>query len=160
MRRICLLVGVFGLLFAVAPNALAVFPVARVQPGNPSMRSASASPKVVCLTRIVSPESAYGRYRRKPRHCIFHDLGEIFIGATTYKTRKLRWPHWGYWKANGLGIALVSTVGPTKVRIRLRRPRTICGERVFTRWKVRLRINLPNRKWDRWRGGPISNCVG
>ncbi len=159
MRRFCLFVAVFGLVVSATPTVLAAFPVASPQTQDLSLRSSFLSPKVVCLTRIVSPESAYGSYRTKPRHCIFHDLGEVFIGATTYKTRKLRWPHWGYWKANGVGIALVSTVGPMKARIRLRRPRTVCGERVFTRWKVRLRINLPDRKWDRWRGGPISNCV-
>lgn len=113
--------------------------------------------RVICVTEWVPPT---GAYRTKPRRCVFHRRGVFpLAGYNTYSMVKLRWKQWGPRKARGKGKLGVSTVGLVKTKVDLRKPRTRCGERVFTVLRMRYKIKHAG-KVHRFKGKvPLDNCL-
>jgi hypothetical protein len=93
-------------------------------------------PWVICTTQWdPNPQSTY---RRTPHACDYHERGKPHFHAYIVITRHVHWHYWNRRRAVGHGkIGL--TGGPRPVKIKLRRPRQICGRRVFTRARFKVR---------------------
>ena len=123
--------------------------------GSP-MSVRAAKPKVLCMKYQT------GRLfvRARPANCDFIDA-DADLGALTswalVPTRSVSWTHWGHRSALGKGKGFMRGVGWRSNRVRLSRPRTVCGRKVFTRIKVRM--NVPGQGWSsRGRRVPIMAC--
>ncbi len=112
------------LLFALAAFGLA----------GPSQAGArpTAEPQVVCISSSSPVESPAGFYSRRPGACDFLANGRPAADAYMVQMRRIHWLHWGAQSAVGRGVSLVNMVGPVFAKVRLTRPRTVCGHRVFT----------------------------
>lgn len=130
---------------------------ASVQVDSSSIDLRAAKPKVVCAQYRAQRFFV----RPRPANCDFPDPG-VRAGSIgswdVFPTRKMRWPHWGLKAALGRGKAFMRGVGWRPVRVKLTRPRTTCGRKVFTRLQVRM--NAPGRGWMPWgRRYPVKACV-
>jgi hypothetical protein len=123
------------------------------QPTSPH----AAKPKVLCMK--YSTEQLY--LRARPANCDFIDadvdLDQPFTSWAVIPTRSVRWTHWGHRSALGKGKGFLRGVGWRPNRVRLSRPRVVCGRKVFTRFKGR--IKMPGQGWSSWgRRVPIKGC--
>ncbi len=122
-----------------------------VAPASANEQSDLASLKaskaeVVCLN--VASGKFFYRYR--PDHCNYYDggaPGPKIIGSADFPTRQVRWTHWGHATALGRGQYHVSGRW-LPVRLKLRRPRVVCGQRVFT--KIQLNLKTCGGRWTGW----------
>jgi hypothetical protein len=126
----------YCMLAAAVLCALAVYSVSaqadvpRVQPGI----------RVVCIASFDPPE---GLYRYKPRKCLLHQRHEFpIIGANTTPLKSMRWNVWNGREARGKGKYFITTYGPAPARVTLSQPRTLCGERVFSKVKIRYTVEV------------------
>lgn len=129
--------------------------------------SAASSAGVGTELRAVKPETLCANYRhqsfyyaRRPANCDFPDKAAQpgSIGSwDVFPTRRVRWAKWGYRSAAGRGRGFMRGVGWRPLRIRLKRPRVVCGSKVFTRMRVRLKAPDGWLGWGRW--VPIKSCV-
>lgn len=100
-----------------------------------------APPNVVCITGFDPVESAY---LHQPNACIFHRRNAFPVaGANTFTTDKLRWRAWTDTEARAVGKYFISTVGPSRLKLRLSDPQAPCGTTVFTeaRFRYTLKFN-------------------
>lgn len=123
-------------------------------PGGPGSRA--AKPGVVCLN---SATGSFSRHAR-PEHCAFYDAaapGPKVNPGAAYRTRAVRWSHWGHSTAVGRGEYRVSGKW-LPVRLKLIGPEVACGERVFTR--VRMDLKVCVGRWTGWeRPIKIERCL-
>jgi hypothetical protein len=97
----------------------------------------------------------------KPRKCTLHKRNSFPVaGYNTASISRMKWKRWNGNEARGRGKLGISTAGLMNVRVKLVRPRTHCGVRVFTKAKIRY--------WGKtWMGDhisgkykmPIDNCL-
>lgn len=116
----------------------------------------AAKPKVLC----ANYKHQFFYFRARPANCDFpgRSAQPGSIGSwDVFPTRRVRWNRWGYQSAVGRGRGFMRTVGWRPLRIRLKRSRVVCGRRVFTRMRVRLKAPGGWLGWGRW--GPIKTCV-
>lgn len=88
--------------------------------------------------RTTAPCSSQGSLRHQvaPKHCLFLKRGCPATSACYVATKSMSW-NWGRKVARGKGKRGISTAGLFPVKIRLTKPQTKCGHRVFTTIKVR-----------------------
>jgi hypothetical protein len=89
-------------------------------------------PKVICLSPSSPVESPHGFYAFKPRACDLHARGRPGADAFMVQMRRVHWKSWGSRSALGSGRSLANMVGPVPTTVRLRAPRSFCGELIFT----------------------------
>jgi hypothetical protein len=87
--------------------------------------------QVICVS-LSSVEPVYGNYAVRPTSCNFHEPNKPAAYAYLLEMRQIHWRHWGASEANGVGVSLANMVGPVRTKVRLSRPQTACGHRVFT----------------------------
>jgi hypothetical protein len=125
-----------GMLFSVQGRAVA---------------SNSATPQVICLTEWgYQPK---GDYRTRPASCDLHDYGAYPVAhVNVWVTKRLRWSSWGSRSAVATGKLGISTYGLAPLKLRLTRPRRLCGHVVFTRahLDVRVRYDGKVRRSGHW----------
>jgi hypothetical protein len=120
---------------------------------TPSIAIAADSPKpqVICLTEWgYQPE---GDYRTRPVACDLHDYGAYPVAhVNVWVTKRLRWSSWGPKSAVATGKLGISTYGLAPLKLRLTRPRELCGHVVFTRahLDVRVRYDGKVRRSGHW----------
>lgn len=117
----------------------------------------AAKPRVTC----VKMKPGAFRYRRRPARCNYHYENAFPFPVFSWnliQTRRMKWRHWGARSARGRGF-FFSRKPPwwKQVRVRLSRPRTVCGSRAFTRF--RLKVKRPRGWPKRWgRRIAIRSC--
>lgn len=138
--------------------ALALWLTAPSTPVHADSSPAGRPLHVVCVSSWSPPR---GKHRIKPRRCTLHVRGAFPIaGYNTQIFTKLRWKRWGPRKAKAKGKLLVSTVGPVKAKLELRKPRFRCGEWVFTVARVSTKMRRPDGKVVRRKAKfRPDNCV-
>jgi hypothetical protein len=96
-------------------------------------------PWVICTTQWdPSPQSTY---RRKPHACDYHERGEPYAHAWIEVTRHVQWHYWNGRRAVGHGKTYISTYGPAPVKIKLSRPQHVCGQKIFTKARFKVRAS-------------------
>lgn len=110
--------------------ALLLLPVG---PSAGSPRSGGRT-KVVCLNEKTFDHE----YKVRPKHCIFHKRHAPNAEAFFVRTKHDHWSIWKRHRARGRGKAIAGMTGPTPVKIRLSKPVTRCGHRVFSRAHFRF----------------------
>jgi len=131
--------------------ALLVAAVALLADPNSKGQADNDEPQVVCLTEW-GPQ-ATGWYRSRPRECDLHERGKTPVAhVNVWVTKQLRWLRWGPRSAVAKGKLGVSTVGLVPLKVRLTRPRELCGHTVFTRahLDVRLTYDGKTRRSSHW----------
>jgi len=148
-------VGVFAAVLIAAIVAGSVSAGA-TNPDGPSTSLRTEKPKVLCMK--YRSERLFVRAR--PANCDFIDANADLDSLTSWAlipTRSVRWTHWGHRSALGKGKGFMRGVGWRPNRVRLSRPRVVCGRKVFTRFKGRM--NVPGQGWSSWgRRVPIMGC--
>lgn len=138
-------VGVFAVvLIAMVAGAA---PVGAANPDGPSTNLRAAKPKVLCMKY----ETQRLFLKARPANCDFIDANadlDAFSSWALLPTRRVRWTHWGHRSAIGEGKGFLRGVGWRPNRVRLSRPRTVCGRKVFTRFRGRM--NIPGEGWSGW----------
>lgn len=145
------LIAIAVLTFLIAPGSAP----AQTNSKTPSLRA--FKPQVVC----ANYRSQRFFVRARPANCDFPspyaEQGSI-SSWSVFPTRSFRWGHWGYRSAIGRGKAFMRGVGWRPARVRLSQPRTVCGRKVFTR--LRVRMKPPGSGWSSWgRKVAIKTCV-
>lgn len=116
----------------------------------------AAKPKAFCMKYKNQRTFTTAR----PANCDFiwaeADLDYLTSWALI-PTRSMRWVSWGQRSAYGKGKGFARGIGWRPNRIRLSRPRMVCGRKVFTR--LRSRQNIPGQGWTSWgRKVPLMPC--
>lgn len=121
---------------------------------EPELRA--AKPGVVCLN--IATES-FSR-QTSPEHCSFYDAaapGSKVNPGAAFRTRGVKWSHWGHSTAVGRGEYRVSGKW-LPVRLKLLAPEVVCGESVFTRLRMNLKVCVG--QWTGWeRSVKIERCL-
>ena len=141
----------------LAMGALAVSGVPASAGGQSGFTSSRVSkPEVVCLNDSTERLSN----RARPDHCDYYDgraPGTKINRSADFPTRQVVWSHWGHATAFGRGEYFESGRW-LPARLKLRRPKVVCGQRVFTR----IQLNLETCKGS-WTGLakpiPIESCA-
>lgn len=102
--------------------------------GESTERAHTNATRIVCITSS-SGSTYYGQYLYRPRNCLLKEKGQWATAGTTLYVKHLRWTSWGPGRALARGKAHTNA-GVSHVHLSLTRPRTVCGERVFTKVKV------------------------
>lgn len=129
------LASAVGVLLGPAPIATAVHPGVRV----------------VCITGSTQSGQLLGKYRYKPRKCLFLKERRPTTAGTTLLVKRMRWKSWSGRRARAVGIASTND-GHHRVRVRLLKPHHPCGDQVFTRAKFKSR-------GSHWRQMPLNDCL-
>ncbi len=98
--------------------------------------SAGAQTKVFCAGD--SPHTNRDVTRVKPKHCILQKRNAPDAEAFYVRTKHMRWKRWASGQAKGIGSSVASMTGRVPVRVRLSHPVTSCGQRVFSKARVRF----------------------
>lgn len=93
-------------------------------------------PWVICTTQWEPPQSTH---RRKPHACDYHERGEPYANAWIEITRHVHWHYWNGRRAVGHGRAYINAYGPAPIKIKLSRPRHVCGQKIFTKARFKVR---------------------
>lgn len=122
--------------------AAALFLAAGLLCASSSIGAALAAPpgqpQVICLTEWG--EHPEGAYRIRPRSCDLHERGKFPVAhLNVMVTHNLHWLHWGR-VAVARGQLGISTYGWAPLKLRLTRPRELCGHTVFTEARLRIRL--------------------
>jgi hypothetical protein len=100
--------------------------------------AAGGSPQVICV--VEWGEHPTGAYRYRPHECDLHERGAFPVAHVNLAvTKRLHWLHWGAKIAVARGKLGISTYGLAPIKLRLLKPRTLCGHTVFTEMIVRGR---------------------
>lgn len=115
-------------------------------------------PQVVCLTEWG--EQPEGTYRTRPHSCDLHERGKLPVAhLNVMVTHNLHWLHWGR-VAVARGQLGISTYGWAPLKLRLTRPRALCGHTVFTRALLHVRFRSSSGHWHRSRVRiQLDNCL-
>lgn len=140
MKGIVLLVG-------VALAALALSPALGAQ-------ALAGPPKVLCLTKLGG--TPRGDYRQRPRSCDLHQRGAPPVRQAIAVTRRLEWSQWGGRVAIAKGKIGISSVGLVPLKLRLTRPRSICGRTVYTKAEFVVTTYDGERNRSSWQ---IDSCL-
>jgi hypothetical protein len=111
----------------------------------------SATPQVICLTEWGY--QAEGGYRTSPHACDLHEYDAYPVAhVNVWVIQRLRWSSWGPKSAVAKGKLGISTYGLAPLKLRLMRPRELCGHSVFTRahLDVRVRYDGKIRRSGHW----------
>lgn len=153
---------VSALLFLVAisafPSLAAPDRAAASSPGDAATLQASL-PSAPCANskwRNIT-------FRKRPRTCDFVQRGAPIAHAWMVLTHAMRWNKWSSRRAFGTGRHHINQGPPRGVPIQvwLMKPKTLCGRRVFTvlRARVRTRLTPPYGRWRKWGPRfPLSAC--
>jgi hypothetical protein len=96
--------------------------------------------QVVCLTEWGYHPT--GWYRTRPHSCGLHERGKFPAAhVNVYTAARLHWLHWGARSATARGKLGISTYGLAPLKLRLSRPRHLCGHTVFTRAHLTIRTH-------------------
>lgn len=131
--------------------------VALAWAGALEAQAAPREPKVICITEFGDP--GFGKYRDKPRECIFGERGEPAFGYTTTSTSKMRWKRWGNRRTVGHGRVGISTVGAERVRVILSKKRERCGRQVYTHARFIARIRYQGQSDRQSWSQPLDVCL-
>ncbi len=107
-------------------------------------RAGVLKPQVVCLTEWgYQPK---GWYRTRPHKCDLHEHGRYPVAhVNTFTTKRLRWLQWSSRSAVAKGKLGISTYGLAPMKLRLLRPRQLCGHMVFTRAHLAVRVRYDGK---------------
>ena len=114
-------------------------------------RSSAPRTQVICLTEWGYQPT--GAHRTRPRSCDLHEFGRVPVAhVNVWVTKRLRWQRWGSKSAVARGKLGISTYGLAPIKLRLMRPRLLCGHIVFTRahLAVRVRYDGKTRRSSHW----------
>lgn len=120
------------------------------------MEMRAAKPQALC----ANYRHQFFYFRARPANCDFPDRSAQAgsIGSwDVFPTRRVRWSRWRNQSAVGRGRGFMRGVGWRPLLIRLKRSRVVCGRRVFTRMRVRLKAPDGSLGWGRW--SPVKTCV-
>lgn len=141
-----------GLARMIAMVALAA--VAFSPPPDAGAR-AGGKPKVLCLTEWGA--APRGDYHYRPRSCDLHQRGAPALRQAIAVTRRLEWSQWGGRVAIAKGKLGISSVGLVPLKLRLSRPRSMCGRTVYTKAEfVTTSTYDGSRNRITW---PIDSCL-
>ena len=122
--------------------------------------STAATPKaqVICLTEWgYHPE---GWYRTRPHTCDLHERGEYPVAhVNVYTTQRLHWLSWGAETAVAKGKLGISTYGLAPLKLKLNRPRHLCGHTVFTKAHLDVQTHYGGRVHRSRFSIPLDNCL-
>lgn len=113
-----------------------------LQPGGSDWASGVAitdkravKPSVVCKQSVSGDRFLL---RKRPGRCLFHQRGApSWAGLQAIAVaERLRWSSWGPRTAVARGKLFISSVGQRQAKFLLKKPRVVCGKRVYTRLKV------------------------
>jgi len=141
----------------VAAGLVSAAPAGATGVGGSSSSLRAAKPKVLCMKY----KSGRTFVRARPANCDFVDANADLDALTSWAlipTRSMKWSHWGRSSALGKGKGFLRGYGWRPNKVRLSRPRVVCGRKVFTRFKGK--INIPGEGWSSWgRRVPIMPCA-
>jgi hypothetical protein len=121
--------GIMKITIAVLAALMALATVA-------ATTAAAAQTKVFCAGDFPHTDRDVTRVR--PKHCILQKRGAPDAEAFYVRTKRMHWKRWSSGQAKGKGSSVASMIGRVPVRVKLSDPVTSCGERVFSRARVRF----------------------
>jgi hypothetical protein len=138
---------------ALAATSVLAF-VGAVTVASGSTGAKGRSPKVICITKFKGTR-LYGTYRYRPQHCVLHQRYKSSASVYLMDIVRVHWKRWDAQKAVGKGKYWVEMNGPVKAKFKLAKPRTSCGQRLFTEVQVRYRLAGHRYRFHR----PIDRCL-
>ena len=101
--------------------------------------TAASKTRVACWNKKYPFEpNAEPVFRKRPNRCVFVKRGE-FANAFTVEAKSIGWKRWRSGQARGKGKDFIGMgVGFEIVRIRLSKPVSRCGRRVFSKAHFRF----------------------
>ena len=111
-------------------------------------------PKVLCLTKLGG--TPRGDYLQRPSSCDLHQRGAPPVRQAIAVTRQLEWSQWGGPVAIADGKLGISSVGLVPLKLRLSRPRSICGRTVYTKAEFVVTTYDGDRNRSSWQ---IDSCL-
>jgi hypothetical protein len=141
MLRWPLLLALGGLGLVVAAGAGTADSRASSEPAQ------TDGPWVICITSDYGEEPVTGAYRHRPRTCLVRDRNSDGVfGYNSERLKQMRWLYWRTGQAFGKGRIVISTVGPARAKVRLTKPRSPCGRRVYTKATIRYRFRFDGER--------------
>lgn len=124
-----------------------VFVVAVLVAGSPVIAATgNAEGSSAGRTRVVCVGSGASKfYSYRPHNCDLLMAGAPPIGLAITYTRTLHWTRWSRSSAIAHGKLGVQSYGLARLKLRLFRPVTACGHRVFSLARVAYRVRVNGR---------------